>query len=79
MDQNAKDLKQTLIYQPVLLWLESQRNCQRLKDQIRHHISACDILDEMWTSEIVWGEWEIVRLRRYKGKTCCGRSCLTRG
>src|SRR5262249_3822842 len=31
-------------------------------------ISPQDFLEEIWTSEIVEGEWEIVRLRRYKGQ-----------
>ena len=68
MEQKTKDLKQTLIYQPNLLRFESQREYQQLADAIRDHISPQDILEEMWTSEIVEGEWEIVRLRRYKGQ-----------
>jgi hypothetical protein len=68
MEQKTKDLKQTLISQPHLLRYESQREYQQLADAIRDHISPRDMLEEMWTSEIIEGEWEIARLRRYKGK-----------
>lgn len=69
MDQKAKDdLKQALIYQPGLLSFESQREYRLLQDAIRDHISPRDILEEMWTSEIVESEWEIVRLRRHKNQ-----------
>ena len=54
MDQKAKnDLKQALIYQPGLLSFESQREYRLLQDAIRDHISPRDILEEMWTSEII--------------------------
>ena len=69
MDQKAKDdLKQALIYQPSLLSFESQREYRQLQDAIRDHISPRDILEQIWTSEIVETEWETVRLRRYKGQ-----------
>ena len=68
MEQKPKDLKQTLISQPHLLRFESQREYQQLADAIRDHISPQDILEEMWTSEIIEAEWEIARLRRYKGQ-----------
>src|SRR5437660_151231 len=69
MHQKAKEeLKQTLRYQPALLTFESQREYQQLEDAIRDHISPRDILEQMWTSEIVETEWETVRLRRYKGQ-----------
>ena len=68
MDQKTEDLKQTHIFQPSLLSFESQRDYRRLQDAIRDEISPQDILEEMWTSEIVEGEWEIMRLRRYKSQ-----------
>jgi hypothetical protein len=37
---------------------------RQLGDAIRDHISPQDILEKMWTSEIVQGEWEMAR---YKG------------
>jgi hypothetical protein len=48
-----EDLKQTLIDQPTLLSFESQRDYRRLEDAIRNHIRPRNILDEMWTSEII--------------------------
>src|SRR5262249_43436065 len=68
MEQKTKDLRQTLISQPHLLRFESQREYQQLADAIRDHISPQDVLEGMWTSEIIEAEWEIARLRRYKGK-----------
>jgi hypothetical protein len=68
MDQKTEDLKQTLIFQPSLLSFESQRDYRRLEEAIRDEISPQDLLEEMWTSEIVEGEWEIMRLRRYKSQ-----------
>jgi hypothetical protein len=68
MVQKTKDLKQTLILQPSLLSFESERDYRRLDKAIRNHISPRDILEEMWTSEIIEGEWESARLRRYKGQ-----------
>ena len=62
------DLKQALIYQPKLLPFESERAYRLLEDAIRDHISPRDILEEMWTSEIIEGEWETVRLRRHKNQ-----------
>src|SRR5262249_31238773 len=61
-------LKQTLIDQPTLLSFESQRNYRRLEDAIRNHIGPRNILEEMWTSEIIAAEWERARLDRYKGQ-----------
>jgi hypothetical protein len=61
-----EDLKQTLVYQPSLLSFEPYSDYRRLEDAMRDHISPRDILEEIWTSEIVAGEWEIARLRRYK-------------
>jgi hypothetical protein len=68
MEQKTKDLKQTLISQPNLLRFESQREYQQLADAIRDHIIPRDMLEEMWTSEIIEGAWEIARLRRYEGQ-----------
>ena len=68
MKQRTDDLRQSLIFQPSLLSFESQREYRQLEDAIRDHISPQDILEEIWTSEIVEGEWEIVRLRRSKGQ-----------
>jgi len=68
MDQKTKDLRQSLIFQPSLLSFESQREYRQLEDAIRDHISPQDILEEMWTSEIIEGEWEAVRLRRHKNQ-----------
>ena len=62
------DLKQALIYQPKLLPFESERAYRLLEDAIRNHISPQDILEEIWTSEIIEGEWETVRLRRHKNQ-----------
>jgi hypothetical protein len=60
------DLKQALIYRPTLLSFESERDYRLPHDAIRDHISPQDVLEEMWTSEIIEGEWETVRLRRHK-------------
>jgi hypothetical protein len=69
MHQKAKEeLKQTLRYQPALLSFESEREYRQLEDAIRDHLSPRDILEQLWTSEIVETEWETVRLRRYKGQ-----------
>ena len=69
MHEKAKEkLKQTLTYQPALLSFESQHEYRQLEDAIRDHISPRDILEQMWTSEIVETEWETVRLRRYKSQ-----------
>ena len=65
MDQ-PENLKQALVYQPSLLSFKSYSNYRRLEDAIRDHINPRDILEEIWTSEIVAAEWEIARLRRYK-------------
>ena len=65
---NQEDLKKTLIHQSTLLPCESERDYRRLDDGIRELITPRDILEEMWTSEIVEAEWEILRLRRYKGR-----------
>ncbi len=67
MDQKTQDLlKQTLISRPSLLSFESELDYRQRADAIRDHISPQDVFEEMWTSEIVEGEWEIFRLRRYK-------------
>ena len=69
MHEKAKEkLKQTLTYQPALLSFELQHQYRQLEDAIRDHISPRDILEQMWTSEIVETEWETVRLRRYKSQ-----------
>ena len=62
------ELKQALIYQPTLLSFESQRDYRLLHDAIRDHIGPRDILEEMWTCEIIEGEWETMRLRRHKNQ-----------
>ena len=70
------DLKQALIYQPKLLPFESERAYRLLEDAIRDHISPRDILEEMWTSEIIEGEWEAGRLRRPQEPDCqLGDAC----
>jgi hypothetical protein len=68
MDQKTKDLRQSLIFRPNLPSAESQRNYRQLAAAIRDHIRPQNILEEIWTSEIIEGDWEIVRLRRYKGQ-----------
>jgi hypothetical protein len=69
MNQKTNDdLKQALIYQPKLLSFESEREYRLLKDAIRDHICPRDILEEIWTSEIIESEWEIKRLRRHKNQ-----------
>jgi len=68
MQQKEEDLKQALIYQPGLLSFESQREYRQLENAIRDHISPRNILEQIWTSEIVETEWESVRLRGYKGQ-----------
>jgi len=85
MNHNTEDPKQTLILQPNLLSFESELDYRRLEEVIRGHISPRDILEEMWTSEIVEGGWETARLRRYKGqivklaKVTALRNLLTSG
>jgi hypothetical protein len=68
MEQKTEAPRQALIFRPSLLSFESQRDYRQLADAIRDHISPKDILLEMWTSEIIEGEWEIVRLRRHKSQ-----------
>jgi hypothetical protein len=51
-----------------LFSFESFGAYSRLETAIRDHIAPRNILEEMWTSEIVEAEWEIMRLRRYKGQ-----------
>ena len=69
MDWKKEDLKQTLILQqPSLLSFESELDYRRLEQLIRDHISPRDILEEMWTSELIEGAWETARLRRHKGQ-----------
>jgi hypothetical protein len=67
MEPRARDhLKQILLYPPRLLSFESPRDFRQLEEEIRSHIRPQDILEEMWTCEIVEGEWETLRLRRHK-------------
>jgi hypothetical protein len=67
MEPRATDhLKQILLYPPRLLSFESPRDFRQLDEEIRRHICPQDILDEIWTCEIVEGEWETLRLRRHK-------------
>ena len=70
MDQKAKEkLKQTLTYQLASAILRVRRHdIGSSRNAIRDHISPRDILEQMWTSEIVETEWETVRLRRYKSQ-----------
>jgi hypothetical protein len=60
------ELKQLLLYPPILLSFESARDFWQLDEEIRRHICPQDILEEIWTCEIVEGEWERLRLRRQK-------------
>src|SRR5262245_43984616 len=60
-----EDIK-TIIHQPSLLRFECYDDYQRLADAIRAHCAPRDILEEMWTQEIIAGEWESAQLRRYK-------------
>jgi hypothetical protein len=64
----ATGFKESPHHQPTLFSFESHRDCRQLEKVVRDHIQPRDILQEMWTSEIVEAEWEIARLRRFKGQ-----------
>ena len=67
MEPRARDhLRQLLVYPARLLSFESPRDFAQLDQEIRSLIQPQDILEEIWTCEILEGEWEILRLRRHK-------------
>jgi hypothetical protein len=66
--KEPEESKQTLTHKPSLFPFETYRDYRCLESAIRDYISPRNFLEEMWTSEIVEAEWEIARLRRYKGQ-----------
>jgi hypothetical protein len=54
------------IYEENLLVSESQWRYTALRDATLEQLKPRDFIEQMWAAEIIQGEWEMLRLRRFK-------------
>jgi hypothetical protein len=54
------------IYEENLLVSESQWRYTALKNATLEWLEPRDFIEQMWANEIIQGEWEMLRLRRFK-------------
>jgi hypothetical protein len=54
------------IYQENLLVSDSQHRYTALRNSLLEQLGPRDFIEHMWAAEIIEGEWETLRLRRFK-------------
>ncbi len=54
------------IYEENLLVSDSQRRYTALRDATLEWLKPRDFIEQLWANEIIQGEWEMLRLRRFK-------------
>ena len=54
------------IYEENLLVSESQYRYTALRNATLEWLKPRDFIEQMWAAEIIQGEWEVLRLRRFK-------------
>ncbi|MDD1518396.1 MULTISPECIES: hypothetical protein [Bradyrhizobium] len=66
MSRSNEGAQLARIYEPRLLPSESQADFRMMRDAIVAELKPRCAIEQMWTGEIIHGEWEMQRLRRYK-------------
>jgi hypothetical protein len=66
MSDLAADRELTLLYEPSLIVSDSQRSYSLVRDAALQHLAPRDFVEQMLAAELVDGEWETLRLRRFK-------------
>jgi hypothetical protein len=54
------------LYEPALLVSDSQRSYNLVGDAVQQHIASRDVVEHILAAELIDGEWETLRLRRFK-------------
>lgn len=55
-----------LLYEPALIVSDSQRSYNSVRDAVQQHLAPRDFVEHMLAAELIDGEWETLRLRRFK-------------
>jgi hypothetical protein len=66
MSDLTVDRELALLYEPSLIVSDSQRSYNSVADAVQQQIAPSDFVEHMWAAELVDGEWETLRLRRFK-------------
>jgi hypothetical protein len=66
MSDLVADRELTLLYEPSLIVSDSQRSYSLVRDAAQQHLAPRDFVEQMLAAELIDGEWETLRLRRFK-------------
>lgn len=66
MSDLVADRELTLLYEPSLIVSDSQRSYNSVRDAVQQHLAPRDFVEHMLAAELIDGEWETLRLRRFK-------------
>jgi hypothetical protein len=66
MSDLVVDRELALLYEPSLIVSDSQRSCNAVRDAVQQRLAPRDFVEHMWAAELIDGEWETLRLRRFK-------------
>ncbi len=59
-----------LLYSPALLQSESADDFHSLSDAVQQQLMPHEYIEHIWVSDLITGEWEKQRLRRFKMLIC---------
>lgn len=66
MSDLVVDRELALLYEPSLIVSDSQRSFNSVRDAVQQQLAPRDFVEHMLAAEIIDGEWETLRLRRFK-------------
>lgn len=66
MSSLVVDRELALLYEPPLIVSDSQRSYNSVRDAVQQHLAPRDFVEHMLAAELIDGEWETLRLRRFK-------------
>ena len=66
MSSVADDRELALLYEPSLIVSDSQRSHNLVRDAVQQQLAPRDFVEHMLAAELFDGEWETLRLRRFK-------------
>jgi hypothetical protein len=66
MSSLVVDRELALLYEPSLIVSDSQRSYNSVRDAVQQQLAPRDFVEHMLAAEFIDGEWETLRLRRFK-------------
>jgi hypothetical protein len=66
MNTSVVDRELIRLYEPSLIVSDSQRSYVQVRNAAQQQLAPSDFVEHMLTAELIEGEWEALRLRRFK-------------